>query len=117
MRPYKGYRAAVSFDEDAALFHGEVIGLRDVVTFQARTAEDLSRAFRDSVDDYLAFCAEGGEAPEKPFSGALSLRASPELHRRMAEAAAARAVSLNQWMVEALDERAARDLDGPMRVG
>ena len=116
MKPYKGYRARVSFDEDAMLFHGEVLGIRDVVTFQARDAEELTRAFHDSVDDYLAFCAEDGTPPDKPFSGALSLRASPELHRRMAEAAARRAMSLNQWIVRALEARAEEDLSEPLDV-
>ena len=117
MKPYKGYRATVTFDEDALLFHGEVTGVRDVITFQAMSAEALPKAFHDSVDDYLSWAAEDGFAPEKPFSGALSLRATPELHRRMSDAAARQAKSLNQWMVEALARRADDDLDGQMRVG
>ena len=117
MKPYKGYSATVSFDEDALMFHGEVLGIRDVITFQARTAEDLPKAFHDSVDDYLEWCAQVGVGPEKPFSGSLSLRATPELHRRMADAAARNAKSLNQWMVEALGERADADLGSVLRVG
>jgi len=116
MKPYKGYTATVRFDEDALVFFGEVIGLRDVITFEARTAEELPRAFHDSVDDYLAFCAADGVAPEKPYSGTLSLRASPALHRAMAGAAAKQAKSLNQWIVDTLSARAAEELDGPGRV-
>jgi len=71
----------VEFDDDADLFHGEVIGLRDVITFQGRTVDEVKRAFHDSVDDYLAFCAKRGEEPEKPFTGKLMLRLSPDLHR------------------------------------
>src|SRR5690606_13804895 len=117
MKPYKGYSATVSFDEDALLFHGEVLGIRDVITFQARTAEELLKAFHESVDDYLEWCAQDGVDPERPFSGSLSLRATPELHRRMADAAARNAKSLNQWMVEALIERANEDLGGVLRIG
>jgi predicted HicB family RNase H-like nuclease len=116
MKSYKGYRASVTFDDDAMLFHGEVTGIRDVITFQARDAEGLIRAFQGSVDDYLAFCAEDDVPPEKPFSGTLSLRATPELHRRMADAAAQRALSLNQWIVSALESRADADLNAPMQV-
>jgi predicted HicB family RNase H-like nuclease len=116
MKSYKGYRASVTFDDDAMLFHGEVTGIRDVITFQARDAEGLIRAFHESVDDYLAFCAEDDVPPEKPFSGTLSLRATPELHRRMADAAAQRALSLNQWIVSALESRADADLNAPMQV-
>jgi predicted HicB family RNase H-like nuclease len=117
MKPYKGYRATVSFDEDALLFHGEVLGIRDVITFQARTAEDLPKAFHDSVDDYLHWAAEAGFEAEKPFSGNLSLRTSPELHRRMSDAAAMQAKSLNQWIIDALASRAEDELDGRVKVG
>lgn len=116
MKPYKGYRATVTFDEDALLFHGEILGIRDVITFQARTAEDLPKAFHDSVDDYLKWAAEDGFEPEKPFSGSLSLRASPDLHRMMSDAAAQQAKSLNQWMVDALKSRAQEDLGDVLRV-
>lgn len=117
MKPYKGYSAIVSFDEDALLFHGEVLGVRDVITFQARTAEDLPKAFHESVDDYLDWCAKDGVDPEKPFSGSLSLRATPELHRRMSDAAARHAKSLNQWMVDALASKADEDSNSALKVG
>lgn len=108
MKPYKGYTATVSFDEDALLFHGEVLGIRDVVTFQARNAEELRSAFHESVDDYLAWAREDGFEPERPYTGNLSLRAPQRLHRRMSEAAARQSKSLNQWMIDALG-RAADD--------
>lgn len=52
---YKGYFAKVEFDDEADIFHGEIINLRDVVTFQGQTVEQLHKAFRDSIDDYLEF--------------------------------------------------------------
>ena len=48
---------------------GEVINIRDVVTFQGQSVDELRQALADSVEDYLAFCAERGEAPDQPFSG------------------------------------------------
>src|SRR5918997_5423209 len=79
---YKGYTGRVEFDHEAMLFHGEVIDLRDVVTFQGTSVEELEEAFRDSVDDYLEFCEKRGEEPDRPFSGRLMLRVSPQLHRQ-----------------------------------
>ncbi|MGA1530302.1 MAG: type II toxin-antitoxin system HicB family antitoxin [Kiritimatiellia bacterium] len=64
MMKYKGYIGKVAFDDDANIFHGEVINLRDVVTFQGESVAELRRAFQDSVDDYLDFCAARGESPE-----------------------------------------------------
>ncbi len=69
MMEYQGYIGRVEFDDESDIFHGEVINTRDVITFQARSVDDLRKAFHDSVDDYLTFCAERGEKPEKPFSG------------------------------------------------
>src|SRR5215207_5402924 len=40
---YKGYEAVVEYDPDADLFHGAVINLRDVVTFQGRSVSELKR--------------------------------------------------------------------------
>jgi len=53
---YKDYRAVVTFDEKAGIFHGEVSNIRDVITFQGKTAQELRQAFANSVEDYLAFC-------------------------------------------------------------
>jgi predicted HicB family RNase H-like nuclease len=117
VKPYKGYRAAVRFDDEALVFFGEVTGLRDVITFQAQSAESLVAAFHDSVDDYLEWAETDGFEPEKPFSGSLSLRATPELHRQMTDAAALQAKSLNRWIVEALAAKAASDLDRTVEVG
>ena len=63
---YKGYRGYAEFDEEAGVFHGEVLNTRDVITFEGQSVEDLRKAFRESVDDYLEFCATLGEQPEKP---------------------------------------------------
>ena len=64
MLKYKGYAGYVSFDAEAKIFHGEVLGLKDVITFQGATVEQLERAFQDSIEDYLEFCAQRGEKPE-----------------------------------------------------
>lgn len=66
---YKGYVGKVEIDFDAQILHGEVMYLRDVITFQGKNTEEIQQAFRDSVDDYLEFCETEGEEPEKPFSG------------------------------------------------
>ncbi len=61
MMEHKGYAGRVEYDDESGIFHGEVINTRDVITFQDATVAELRKAFRDSVEDYLAFCAERGE--------------------------------------------------------
>jgi predicted HicB family RNase H-like nuclease len=103
MLRYKGYTGRVELDEERRTFHGEVVELRDVVTFEGRSVEELERAFRDSVDDYLDFCRARGEEPDKPFTGRLMVRLPPELHRRVYVRARSEGKSLNQWISEQLE--------------
>ncbi len=102
MMEYKGYIGNVEFDDEANIFHGEVINLRDVVTFQGSTVIQLRKAFRDSVDDYLEFCAERGESPEKPYSGKFMVRVEPELHKAVVMHAKMEHKSLNAWVHDTL---------------
>lgn len=99
---YKGYFTKVEFDDEANIFHGEVINLRDVLTFQGETVNELRKAFKDSIDDYLEFCAERGEDPEKPYSGKFMVRVEPELHKTIAIRARKDGKSLNAWIHDTL---------------
>lgn len=102
MLKYKGYSGRVEYDDEAELFHGEVIDIADVVTFQGTSAKEIERAFRDSIDDYLEWCRERGESPDKPFSGKLTLRLPKSLHREVYIAAKRQGTSLNNLVVERL---------------
>ncbi len=100
---HEGYVASIELDEDAGFFHGEVLNMRDVLTFQGRTLEELRVAFADTIADYVAWCQERGKQPERPYSGNFTVRLSPELHRRVATAAAHQHKSINAFVAEALD--------------
>ncbi len=102
MMEYRGYLGKVEFDDEAGIFHGDVINTRDVITFQGTSVAELKKAFRESVDDYLAFCAARGEEPDKPCSGQFVTRISPELHRKVSLAARLSGKSLNSWVSEQL---------------
>jgi predicted HicB family RNase H-like nuclease len=101
---YKGYTGRVEYDGDAKLFHGEVLDLSDVITFQGKSVDEIERAFRESIDDHLDFCKSRGEAPEKPFSGKFVLRLPPDLHHRLHLKAAEKSKSLNACIVEHLEK-------------
>ncbi len=105
MMTYKGYQAAVAFDQEADVFHGEVVGTRDVIFFEATSVEELKKEFQFSIDDYLSMCAEQGQAPDKPYSGKIPLRINPQVHRAATAAAKAEGKSLNAWLA-AVVERA-----------
>ncbi len=108
MMEYKGYVGKVEFDDEAGIFHGEVLDTRDVITFQGQSVAELKTAFQGSIDDYLAFCEQRGEEPNKPFSGQFVTRIPPELHRQVNLAASISGKSLNAWVVEQLQTAVAR---------
>ena len=100
---YKGYIGVVEFDEEAEVFFGKVVNIRDTITFQSENAHDLRKEFEASVDDYLEFCAEVGREPERAYSGKLSLRMSPGLHAKIVKEAALEGKSLNEFIVIRLE--------------
>jgi predicted HicB family RNase H-like nuclease len=101
---YKGYTGCFTYDSDADIFHGEVLDLNDVITFQGRSIDELKAALEDSVEDYLDFCAVEGKTPEKPFSGRFNLRIPPEMHRRAAVEAGKSRESLNAWVTKVIEK-------------
>lgn len=118
MKPYKGYSGTVEFDDGDMVFHGRVIGIRDIVTFEAETAKGLVKAFHESVDDYLAFCKARGVEPQRSHSGKLALRTTPEVHALLSMAAAKDGKSINQWISDTLEDVARKRLErGATRVG
>ena len=65
MMNYKGYVGAVEVDSEAKILHGRVRGIRDIITFEGETVDEVIKAFHDSIDDYLEFCQELGRELEK----------------------------------------------------
>lgn len=98
MIEYKGYTGVFEFDPSIDAFHGRIVGLQDVVTFQGRSLDELRREMVESVEDYLEFCAEVGKEPERPYRGEFLVRTTPELHRAATIEAEASGMSLNAWV-------------------
>lgn len=67
MLVYKGYHARAAFDEEVRIYHGETTNTLEVITFACASFNQLQQAFREAIEDYLAYCNEHGKEPEKPF--------------------------------------------------
>lgn len=101
---YKGYQGRFDYDQEADIFHGEVLHLNDVVTFQGRSIDELKQALADSIEDYFDLCAEVGKNPEKSLSGRFNIRISSELHHRIVQKATYEGMSLNSWIASHLEQ-------------
>jgi predicted HicB family RNase H-like nuclease len=104
---YKGYMGTVEYDAEAKIFHGDIINTRDVITFQGKSVNEIEKAFKDSIDDYIAWCKEDGVEPEKPYSGKFNVRLSPDLHRQIAILAKKKRISLNSFVEKAITKEIA----------
>ena len=99
----KGYSARVQFDADDDIFFGRIAGIDDGVGFHSDTVKGLRAAFEEAVDDYVEACAKIGKKPEKPYSGNVPLRLSPQLHARIALRAKLEGKSINQFGAEVFE--------------
>lgn len=102
MLKYKGYIGYVIYDAEARIFHGEVAGLKAVITFQGTTVDEIEQALKDSIDDYLDWCQERGKEPEKPHSGKFNLRMPPDLYVKVIAHAAQEGLSINSYIIKRL---------------
>jgi len=92
---YRGYDSKIEYSEEDNILHGKILGIRDVITFEASSTEDLEAEFKAAVDDYIAWCEDEGQEPCKVYGGNVSLRITQELHRELAIQAESTGTSVN----------------------
>ena len=101
---YKDYIGSVEFSETDAVFHGKVVGIKSLISFEGDSVSAIIDDFHNAVDEYLEFCVETGNQPEKPFKGSFNVRIGTDLHRKAALAASARGISLNTLVEDAIKQ-------------
>ena len=109
---YENYRGTVEYSSEDKVLHGKLIGIDDLVTYEGQSVEELEKAFRDSVDDYIAFCEVSGKKPERTYSGRIALRIGEDLHREIAMQAESMGASINAWIADALRKQAGNSTQG-----
>jgi predicted HicB family RNase H-like nuclease len=65
---YKGYAGSAEVSDEDGVVHGRLLGIRDLVTYEAETFAGLDAAFRNAVDDYLADRSEEEPKPARDAS-------------------------------------------------
>jgi predicted HicB family RNase H-like nuclease len=99
---YKNYISSVEFSEEDGVFHGHVVGIKSLISFEGDSVSAITEDFHNAVDEYLDFCAESGKLPEKPFKGSFNVRIGSDLHRKAALAAASRGISMNALVEDSI---------------
>ena len=99
---YKNYVGSVELSEEDGVFHGKVIGIKSLISFEGDSVNAITDDFHKAIDEYLKFCTQSGKEPEKPFKGSFNVRIGDDLHRKAALAATARGISLNTLVEDAI---------------
>jgi predicted HicB family RNase H-like nuclease len=99
---YKGFIGSVHFLADDKVFYGKIEGINGLITFEGSTVDELETGFQYMVDEHIKDCEAENVPIEKSYKGSFNIRISPELHRRAAQMAIRRGISLNQLLSEAL---------------
>ena len=62
---HQGYTGNSNYSPKDRCWHGKILGINDLVTYEAGHEEDLEAAFKEAVDEYLEFRDEvdGNDAP------------------------------------------------------
>ena len=102
---YKGYIGSVAFSEKDNLFFGKIEGINGLVNFEGESVKELTEAFHEAVDDYLAYCKEEGIEPDKSYSGVLNVRLTPAIHRQIAILARQAGQTLNAYIKDTLENK------------
>lgn len=109
---YKGYVGSVAYSEPDLVFFGKIEGIDDLVNYEGESVTELTAAFHEAVDDYLAYCEDHGLKPEKSYTGTFNVRISPMTHREIANLASEEGISINAFVKKALLEAVSRGYEG-----
>ena len=102
---YKGYLGSVAYSEKDQVFFGKIEGINGLVNFEGESVKELTEAFHEAVDDYLAYCEDEGIVPDKSYTGVLNVRLTPAIHRQIAMLAIQAGISINAYIKKTLEER------------
>ena len=102
---YKGYIGSVVYSEEDNVFFGLFEGIDGLVNYEGESVKELTDAFHEAVDDYLAYCAEEKIVPSKPYSGVVNVELTPSVYRQLTMLAKQAGTNINSYIRDALTEK------------
>ena len=99
---YKGYTGTVEFSAEDNCRFGKIVGINDLINYEAQDVLDLKKVFEESVNDYLDTCKELGKQPNKIFKGVFNVRTNTTTHQSLVLLAARKNIKLNDLANKAL---------------
>lgn len=65
---YKGYAGSIEYSTEDKIYYGSLLDIRDFISYEADTIEELFEEFHKTVDDYLSMCESVQKQPNIPAS-------------------------------------------------
>ena len=63
---YKGYYGSCEYSEEDSVFHGRVLEIQKLISYEGDNVESLTDDFTKAIDEYLDFCTKNSIQPEWP---------------------------------------------------
>ena len=95
--------AVIKYDPEIEMFRGEFVELNGGADFYAKDIKSLKHEGAISLKVFLDACKERNIEPKKNYSGKFNVRVPSNLHANIVSAAMAEGKSLNQWIVDTLE--------------
>lgn len=105
---YKDYIGSIEADIQGKCLYGKLLYISDLITYEAKTIEELEVEFKKAVQDYLLTCNKLDREPMKPYKGSLNIRIGSELHKEAALHAAMDGMTLNDYIKTAIKNQVIR---------
>jgi predicted HicB family RNase H-like nuclease len=99
---YKGFIGSVHYNSKDRVFFGKIEGINDLVTFEGTTVDNLENGFKFMVDEHIKDCLEEGIPLEKSYKGTFNIRLNPGIHKKAAQLALMKGITLNQFVQRAI---------------
>ena len=99
---YKGFIGSVHFNANDRVFYGKIEGINDLITYEGTSVDELESSFHFMVDEHIKDCETEGIAIEKSYKGTFNVRLNPGLHKKAAQVALIKGITLNQLVQRAI---------------
>lgn len=80
---YRGYKGTIEYSLEDNILHGEVLGIRSLLSYEGNTLQELKDDFEDTIDDYFECCKNHNMTPEKPYKQNIVINLEPDLQEKL----------------------------------
>ena len=108
---YKGLIGSVHYNANDRVFFGKVEGINDLVTFEGTTVDELENGYKFMVEEHIKDCETEGIAIEKSYKGTFNIRLNPGVHKKAAQLALMKGITLNQLVQRAIKREIEAELE------